>query len=387
VVLDFFNQRRVHWIYECFLNPTTYAEKADGRRMIDQHTKRDAGALRVLLDLAAEAGIDAATILKESRLSADDVFTPEAEIEVWQELSAIKRIVRKKSWMENALNSGARLHITSHGTLGYAMLASRDLRDALRIASRFHSVSLWLCEVTTRRVDDTVQFAVLPHALPEECQDYCALRGVASLKVWMEDLLRRKIFPERVRLNLAKPDQAKMFEEFFDGPPEFGSNSYTISFKRELFREPLTFADPWMRQKSKGELQRLKQRRGASYASKVRELILDAPQKNGSEKTVSTELKISGSTLRRRLREEGTTFRDVRADTLHAMACLLLAGTSKNIDEIAYQLGYSEAASFVRSFRRQENISPGVWRREQRSANRVSTQKTDGPPKTRLSKG
>lgn len=354
--------------------------------MLDQHAKRDAAALRVLIELAAEAGIDAATILSESRLSADDVFTSEAEIEVWQELSAIRKLMHERSWVENALNSGARLHITSHGTLGYAMLASRDLRDALRIASRFHSVSLWLCEVTTRRVDNTVEFGVLPHALPEDCQDYCALRGIASLKVWMEDLLRRKISPMRVQLRLSKPDQTTMFEELFDGQPEFGSNSFSISFKRELFREPLTFADPWMRQKSKSELQRIKQKRGSSYANKVRELILDAPQKNGSEKTVSAALKISGSTLRRRLREEGTTFRDVRADTLHSMACLLLAGTSKNVDEIAYQLGYSEAASFVRSFRRKENLSPGVWRKEQRSANSSLAQRTDEPPKTRLSK-
>lgn len=352
--------------------------------MLDEHAKRDAAALRVLIDIAGDSGIDAANILKESRLTKEDVFTPEAEIEVWQELAAIRNLMRERNWIENALSSGARLHITSHGTLGYAMLASKDLRDALRIASRFHSVSLWLCEVTTQRVGETVEFAVLPHALPEDCQDYCALRGVASLKIWMEDLLRRTIEPERVQLRLQEPEDPEHFEQLLGIAPEFQSDAFTISFKYDLFREPLTFADPWMRQKSMSELQKIKQKRGSSYANKVRELILDAPQKNGSEKTVSSALKISGSTLRRRLREEGTTFRDVRADTLHSMACLLLAGTSKNVDDIAYELGYSEAASFVRSFRRKENLSPGAWRKAQRAETMSRSKPQTKPSKTRL---
>lgn len=336
--------------------------------MLDRHAKRDAAALRNLLDVAVEAGLEADKILNKSELSSQSVYTPEAEIETWQELAAIENLMQDESWRSNALISASRLRITSHGTLGYAMLASSNLLDAIKIASRFRSVSLWLCEVTTRRVAKSIEFSVLPHALPQTCQDYCAIRGVASLKVWAEDLLGRQISPTDVRLKIPRPEDLAAFDEHFGCEVEFEAGVYSIAFPLPVFKERLRFADPWICQSSQSELRKIRQQREPSYANRVKDLILDAPKTNGSERTVASALKISGSTLRRRLREEGTTFREIRADTLHAMACILLAGSSKSVDEISYQLGYSEAASFVRSFRRQENISPGAWRKAQRVA-------------------
>lgn len=334
--------------------------------MLDRNAKRDAAALRILLDVAAGEALSAETILDRTNLSIEDVYKHNAEIEVWQELVAIENLTSISAPFSLAIASAERLHITTLGTLGYAMLSSRDIRAALEIASKFHSISLWLCDVTTQAREQVVEFFVLPHSLPEACRDFCSIRGIASLKVWVSELLGREIVPEEVRLKLPEPSNAEVYRSFFGCDVDFGTEVYKISFDRSLFREHLKLADPWTRQRSEEELKSIKSRREASFSNQVRELILVDPKSNQSEEAVSNQLKLSGSTLRRRLKEEGTTFRQVRAETLHSLAQVMLLGSTKNVEEIAEQLGYSEAASFVRSFRRIEGTAPGAWRKAER---------------------
>tara|TARA_Y100001933_G_C19013731_1_gene570133 strand:+ start:7400 stop:8413 length:1014 start_codon:yes stop_codon:yes gene_type:complete len=334
--------------------------------MLDRNAKRDAAALRILLDVANEQRINPTSILIDTDLNVDNVYSHQAEIEVWQELRAIENLREIEAPLSLAIESASRLHITTLGALGYAMLSSFDIRSALEIAAKFHSISLWLCDVTTEARGNVVEFFVLPHTLPESCRDFCSIRGVASLKVWVSELLGRNIAPLSVQLRTPKPQDSDLYDSFFDTRIEYGAEVYKISFERSLFREPLKLADPWNRQRSEEELKAIKSRREATFANQVRELILINPKKNQSEDTVARSLKISGSTLRRRLKEEGTTFREVRAETLHALARVMLIGSPRNIDEIADQLGYSEAASFVRSFRRIEGIAPGAWRKAER---------------------
>lgn len=334
--------------------------------MLNKNAKRDAAALRILLDLAQDHRINLESILSETGLASEDVYSHEAEIKVHQELRAIENLLALDLPLSMAIESAARLHITTLGTLGYAMLSSYDIRSALEVASRFHSISLWLCDVTTQARDNKVDFLVLPHTLPESCQDFCSIRGVGSLKVCFSELLGRDITPLSVEFRIPEPLDSDVHDVFFGTKIQYGAERYKISFERSLFREPLKLADPWNRRRSEEELSGLKSRREPSFANQVRELILINPQKNQSEESLSKALKISGSTLRRRLKEEDTSFRQVRADTLHALARVMLLGSPKNIDKIADDLGYSEAASFVRSFRRIEGIAPGAWRKAKR---------------------
>lgn len=334
--------------------------------MLDKNAKRDAAALRILLDVADEQRISAETILEGTELSTDRVYSYQGEIEVWQELRAIENLRDLEAPLSLAIESANRLHITTLGTLGYAMLSSYDIRSALEIAAKFHSISLWLCDVSTEARGDVVEFFVLPHTLPEACRDFCSIRGVASLKVWFSELLGRDIPPVSVQLRIPEPHDSPVQSAFFGTPVEYSAEVYKISFERSLFREPLKLADPWTRQRSEEELSVIKSRRESTVANQVRELILIDPKENQSEDNLAQVLRISGSTLRRRLKEEGTTFREVRAETLHSLARVMLIGSPKNIDEIADELGYSEAASFVRSFRRIEGMAPGAWRKAER---------------------
>lgn len=68
-------------------------------------------------------------------------------------------------------------------------------------------------------------------------------------------------------------------------------------------------------------------------------------------------------TLRRRLREESTSYRDVIDELRMRVAIKYLRDTQLSIGEIAVSLGFSETANFRHAFRRWTEKAPNEFRR------------------------
>jgi AraC-like DNA-binding protein len=71
---------------------------------------------------------------------------------------------------------------------------------------------------------------------------------------------------------------------------------------------------------------------------------------------------ISPRTLARYLESEDTSFRDLSLEVRTERARELLAEGQLSVTQIAYRLGYTDVASFVRSFRGQTGRTPGSLR-------------------------
>lgn len=98
-------------------------------------------------------------------------------------------------------------------------------------------------------------------------------------------------------------------------------------------------------------------------ASRVRGALIDLmPSGRIGSEDVAEALKLSRSTLQRRLRIENTTYQKVLDGTRRDMAIRYLTKTSLRADEIANILAYRDANSFSRSFRRWTGQSPVAFR-------------------------
>ena len=100
-------------------------------------------------------------------------------------------------------------------------------------------------------------------------------------------------------------------------------------------------------------------------AGQVRSRILHDQQRFPSMQTIADELHLDPRTLRRKLTEERTSYRDLIAQARRARAEQLLAGTA-GIETIARQLGYAETASFTHAFTRWTGLRPSEFRRRLR---------------------
>lgn len=81
-----------------------------------------------------------------------------------------------------------------------------------------------------------------------------------------------------------------------------------------------------------------------------------------SVETVAAELGMSRQTLYRRLKEEGVTFAQLLDELRCRMASDYLGARKVSVNETAYLVGFSEASSFVRAFRRWTGKTPAEYR-------------------------
>lgn len=75
--------------------------------------------------------------------------------------------------------------------------------------------------------------------------------------------------------------------------------------------------------------------------------------------------KVSTRTLQRHLGRMGTSHSAMLAEVRLAIACHMLADSSKRLSDIAKFLGYTNASSFSRTFMRLMKVQPIVYRQQQ----------------------
>ena len=71
-------------------------------------------------------------------------------------------------------------------------------------------------------------------------------------------------------------------------------------------------------------------------------------------------------TLHRRLVDKGTSFKDILEELRHMLAVQYLLNSKLSIQEIGFNLGYSDQANFRRAFKRWKNIAPSDYMKQRR---------------------
>jgi len=77
---------------------------------------------------------------------------------------------------------------------------------------------------------------------------------------------------------------------------------------------------------------------------------------------VAAQWGISPATLRRHLAGEGTSWQRVVDELRRDMAIALLGERRRSIEQVAASLGYGDARSLHRAFRKWTGVPPGAYR-------------------------
>ena len=92
--------------------------------------------------------------------------------------------------------------------------------------------------------------------------------------------------------------------------------------------------------------------------------MLSHPSGIASEEETARSLFISKRTLARKLKLEGTSFRQIRDDILSKQSAAYLKEGGMSIEAISGLLGYHDSANFRRAFKRWFDMTPDQYRRQ-----------------------
>jgi AraC-like DNA-binding protein len=169
--------------------------------------------------------------------------------------------------------------------------------------------------------------------------------------------------PLEVHFMHPEPADIEPYKQAFRTTLRFGMPSNGILLDAAQLTLPLLRDDPTVR----AAFEAYAREQLDCLATGVRRRIVDvaAEELRAGKLTmtsVSHRLGLSAATLRRRLEDEGTTFREIVDEVRRGLAEQHLVDRRFGIGEIAFLLGFSNVSAFNKAFRRWNASSPSEFR-------------------------
>lgn len=178
-------------------------------------------------------------------------------------------------------------------------------------------------------------------------------------------LVRIQVPPQAVHFTHAVATNPSEYERFFGCPIRLGQEYNEIMVTRAELDVPLPLADPDLRTAFEQHGEQLLSRlpTAESIGSKVRKLTIAAlGEGDVGMEIIAKKLHMSVATLRRRLREEGTTHSQILDDLRFELAKRYLRRPDVAVGEIAHSLGFSHVNAFHKAFKRWTGYAPVEYR-------------------------
>ena len=254
-------------------------------------------------------------------------------------------------------------HPSFMGALGYAWLVSTSLRTAFNRAERFvHVVSeglnIYLSE-SDRRFKVTIE-------TPDETISYPQQHDVV-MAVLMR--IARINFGDELRaveitFRHTTPDCHQVFADFFQSPLVYDASEYSMTFATDDIDRKLPTANKELALMHDEVLMKylVKIKKG-DLVQQIQSLIIDQlPSGKITDQMIAKELHLSERTLQRKLRDKGTSFRQVLESVRKMVAMQYIRNSGTSMTEIAFLLGFSEQSAFSRAFKKWTGKSPVQYR-------------------------
>ncbi|HYD95876.1 MAG TPA: AraC family transcriptional regulator [Noviherbaspirillum sp.] len=329
---------------------------------------RGTASVRVLVAFGQEHGLAPAALLAGSRLSLAQLVDPNVELSAAQELAVIGNLVRLlKRPAGLGFLAGARYHFSTYGIWGYGVVSSPTAADALALALRFLPLTYAFARIGYHEAGESgvIRFGE-PEVAPE-LRRFLVERDMAAAAVLLREVAGTGFSLSRFTLACAPGELLKLapeLERIFGLRPEFGAAANSLAFERAFLGRPLPQADPatfsMCRQMCSQLLERRRSRLGT--AALVGQYLGAGADAAPTLAQLARRMNTSERTLKRRLKDEGTTFRAIRAESRRALATELLSDDSRSLTDIAETLGFSDLSSFSQAFKRWYGMAPSKFR-------------------------
>ena len=161
------------------------------------------------------------------------------------------------------------------------------------------------------------------------------------------------------------PKTLEPYRNIFQVRLRFEAPVYGLEFSSSWLTRHLPATDGALSHLIAEKISALENQKAENLSETVRRLMQTALAFNRVDaQHIASMLGMHVRTYHRRLRNNGTSHRELLDQTRMALACRLLEYSSKDIAEISELLGYAEARSFIRAFKRWAGTTPARWRKE-----------------------
>jgi len=313
-----------------------------------------------LLDISRESGFTTEDIIKNAKI---DLNKPIQEIDLPRIIDYAYNYTKDEALM---IKLGQRVDVTYFGSFGFALMSCSSLSEAIKLINRYQLL-----------LGTGINFNVLSDSHNSQYTLRVSLSVLSNLqkKLLTELIISQSIYLLKTILNNDKLkftisfqhegiDKKELYESILKCNVKFNQLHNEISVPIDLSKEKLVAANSAVHIIYEEQCERLLRdlNKVENFSAATRRILLQAGDDLPDIKKVAFKLHMSESTLRRRLKEESSSYRIICDEVRDVLAKKYLTTTNLTISDIAMLLNYSEAASFRRAFVRWNKVTPNDYR-------------------------
>ncbi len=292
----------------------------------------------------------------------------------------LKRCVARTGCEAFGLRVGQHGGLHSLGLVGLLARYAPDVGTSLQRLAEYMHLHHGGTLTAVRAEGDTASLSFDIHQPGIESTDQIGDGALAVLFNILRELCGPGWRPIEVHFARTRPGIALDYETFFESPLRFGTGENAIVFSSAWLGRQLPEVDAELQRLLKRQLDQIEARHGDSFPDQVRGVLQAALlTRRARADEVAALFSMHSRTLNRRLRESGTTFRELVETSRHEIARQMLDATSLEVSQVASSLGYADASAFTRAFRRWSGTTPAAWRAQRRHGSSVPGEQSCKP--------
>ena len=313
-----------------------------------------------LLDISRESGFSTEDIIKHAKI---DLNKPIQEIDLPRIIDYVYNYTKDEALM---VKLGQRVDVTYFGSFGFALMSCSSFSEAIKLINRYQLL-----------LGTGINLNVLsdPHKSQYALRVAISVLSNLQKKLLTELIISQSIYLLRIIINNDKLkftinfqhegiQNKELYESILKCNVKFNQLHNEISVPIDLSKEKLVAANSAVHIIYEEQCERLLRdlNKVENFSAATRRILLQAGDDLPDIKEVAFKLHMSESTLRRRLKEESSSYRIICDEVRDVLAKKYLTTTNLTISDIAMLLNYSEAASFRRAFVRWNKVTPNDYR-------------------------
>ncbi len=319
-------------------------------------------AAAIVLGLVA-AGADVDAVFARAGIAREGLDDPE------RRLPREKMLVLWEAACQATGDPAFGLHLAEQITPGsfdvleYIARSSSTLGDALAQVARYVRLLDDVGEIAILRSEAANEVTIVPRLTDGWPIPSQVMEGILAVTIRMGRELTgdSTLVPRAVELRHAAPPDTREHTRIFGVPVRFGAPRNGMTFSVAQLALPVVKADPALSAILDRHAQELLRRMPpvGTFSQRVRaHLAAELRSGDPALEPIARKLRMSTRTLRRRLKESGTSLSALLDELRCELALRFLEEQTMTLDAIAFELGFADARAFRRAFKRWTGRAP-----------------------------
>lgn len=324
-----------------------------------------------LLDVLLKRDVPIHELLADLQLDANQInHLEDAKLTTAQVEGFILGCLKYPQNRDLAFELGTVLKLSSHSLVGYVLLTSENLRQALYHVAQYFRLIIPNFQLQVREQHDSVYLDFSPTMpMSRLILDFHIEAIAVAFYHNLSELVGDTLPSFQVDVSIAAPSHLARYAQLKSAQFHFGrllQPGVHMQLPCSLLDRALPMADALSLKVVKNQCQDLLKQmtdRG-EVADWLHMMLLHAHQLPTLTECAKM-LNISVKTLQRHLQHQGQNFAQIRQTVLLQRAQDALLNSSKSVVDIADELGYATASNFIRQFKAATQMTPQQYRLQQ----------------------